>query len=158
MRICQPRGMSHTLRPARHEDVDPMLAAYEWLFAPPGSQPAQWHPERARETLAWLVDADVATVLVAEAGPGALVGLCTVALDVRSVRYGQRAWVEDLVVDPARRSTGVGRGLLDAAKAWARERGATHLELDSGDARTAAHRFYERESPSWTTRCFGWAL
>ncbi len=87
-----------------------------------------------------------------------IAGLCTVALDVRSVRYGQRAWVEDLVVDPARRSAGIGKALLDAAKAWARDHGATHLELDSGDARTDAHRFYEREAPSWTTRCFAWAL
>ena len=43
----------------------------------------------------------------------------------------------------------MGKALLDAAKDWARERGATHLELDSGEARTDAHRFYEREGPSW---------
>lgn len=46
--------MPPSIRPARHEDVGALLAAYEWLFAPPGSQPAQWHPERARETLTWL--------------------------------------------------------------------------------------------------------
>jgi len=150
--------MPHRIRPARHDDADAVFAAYAWLFVPPGSQPALWEPERARETLAWLIDAESAAVLVVEADGGALVGLCTVNLDIRSVRFGQRAWVEDLAVDPARRSSGVGRALLDAAKAWARERGATHLELDSGDARTDAHRFYEREQPSWTTRCFAWAL
>lgn len=149
--------MPHVIRPGRHEEADALLAAYEWLFAAPGSQPAQWEPEGARATLAWLVDADAGTILVAEAD-GAIAGLCTVMLDVRSVRFGQRAWVEDLVVDPARRSGGVGKDLLDAAKAWARERGATHLELDSGDTRTEAHRFYERERPDWTSRCFAWAL
>ena len=61
-------------------------------------------------------------------------------------------------VAPTRRSLGVGKALLDAAKDWARERGATHLELDSGDTRTDAHRFYERERPSWTSRCFAWEL
>jgi GNAT superfamily N-acetyltransferase len=96
-------------------------------------------------------------VLVAEDG-GRLVGLCTVALDLDSVRFGQRAWVEDLAVDPDGRSRGTGKALLDAAKAWARERGATHLELDSGDQRSDAHRFYEREQPSWTSRCFAWQL
>ena len=30
-------------------------------------------------------------------------------------------------------------------RGWARERGATHLELDSAEARLDAHRFYERE-------------
>ena len=70
----------------------------------------------------------------------------------------QRARVEDLAVDPERRSGGVGKQLLDAAKDWARSRGATHLELDSGEAREAAHRFYEREQPSWRSICFGWEL
>jgi len=150
--------MSHRIRPARQDEADAVLTAFEWLFAPPGSQPALWEPERARATLVGLIDAETAAVLVAEADDGGLVGVCTVNLDIRSVRFGQRAWVEDLAVDPARRSSGVGRALLDAAKAWAREHGATHLELDSGDARIDAHRFYEREQPSWTGRNFAWAL
>jgi len=48
--------------------------------------------------------------------------------------------------------------VLDAAKDWARARGATHLELDSAESRAAAHRFYERELPSWRSICFGWEL
>lgn len=150
--------MVHAVRPARHAEIADLLAAYEWLFAPPGARPARYDPDRARATLAWTIDAEDATVLVADAEDGALAGLVTVALGPRSVRYGLRAWVEDLVVDPARRSAGVGKALLDAAKDWGRERGATHLELDSGDARADAHRFYEREAPSWTSRQFAWAL
>ena len=150
--------MAHAVRAARHAEIPELLAAFEWLFAPPGARPALYDPERARVTLAWTIDAEEATVLVAEAGDGALSGLVTVALGPRSVRYGLRAWVEDLAVDPARRSTGVGKALLDAAKGWGREHGATHLELDSGDARADAHRFYEREQPGWTSRQFAWAL
>jgi GNAT superfamily N-acetyltransferase len=52
----------------------------------------------------------------------------------------------------------VGKALLDAAKDWARVRGATHLELDSAETRTDAHRFYEREGPSWRSVCFAWEL
>ena len=66
--------------------------------------------------------------------------------------------MEDLAVSPDHRSQGVGKALLDTAKNWACDRGATHLELDSGDARADAHRFYERELPSWTSRCFAWEL
>jgi GNAT superfamily N-acetyltransferase len=66
--------------------------------------------------------------------------------------------VEDLAVSPVHRSEGVGKALLDAAKDWARGEGASHLELDSGDERLDAHRFYEREEPSWTSRCFAWKL
>jgi len=74
------------------------------------------------------------------------------------VRYGQRCWVEDLAVDSDRRSGGVGGALLDAASEWARERGATHLELDSGLARTDAHRFYERRDPDLVGYCYSWWL
>jgi GNAT superfamily N-acetyltransferase len=100
---------------------------------------------------------EASEVLVADVD-GAVVGLCTVYLDLESVRFGARAWVEDLAVDPEHRSAGHGKALLDAAKDWGRERGATHLELDSGETRADAHRFYEREQPTWKSVCFGWEL
>jgi GNAT superfamily N-acetyltransferase len=53
--------------------------------------------------------------------------------EVESVRFGGRAWVEDLAVHPARRSLGIGKCLLDAAKDWARARGASRLELESAE-------------------------
>jgi GNAT superfamily N-acetyltransferase len=136
---------------------DELVAAYEWLFAPPGAQPPQWHAAAAIGRLNGAMAATDAEVLVADRD-GAVVGICTVYLDIESVRFGRRAWVEDLAVHPDHRSAGFGKALLDAAKDWARERGATHLELDSGEARADAHRFYEREQPSWRSVCFGWEL
>jgi GNAT superfamily N-acetyltransferase len=145
------------IREARTEDVTGLVAAYEWLFAPPGGRPPRWDPERAAERLQALIDGADGEVFVGDAD-GAVVGLCTVALDLDSVRYGRRAWVEDLAVHPDHRSAGYGKALLDAAKEWGRAHGATHLELDSGEARADAHRFYEREGPSWKSICFGWEL
>jgi GNAT superfamily N-acetyltransferase len=136
---------------------DELVAAYEWLFAPPGAQPRQWDAAAAIGRLNGAMAATDAEVLVADRD-GAVVGICTVYLDLESVRFGRRAWVEDLAVHPDHRSAGFGKALLDAAKDWARERGATHLELDSGEARADAHRFYEREQPSWRSVCFGWEL
>ena len=86
------------------------------------------------------------------------VGVCTAYDDMESVRFGRRVWVEDLAVDPERRSLGIGKRLLDEAKDWARARGADHLELDSAETRGDAHRFYDREQPSWRSICFGWEL
>jgi GNAT superfamily N-acetyltransferase len=146
------------VREAAEDDVEALLSAYEWLFAPPGLPPPRWDPAWAADALrAAIGDAD-AQVLVAEGDGGGLAGLCTAYIDLDSVRYGRRCWVEDLAVDPDRRSQGVGKALLDAAKEWARGRGATHLELDSGMARTDAHRFYEREEPGWVSKCFAWEL
>jgi len=150
-------GAAIVVRSARSEEVDALVASYEWLFAPPGSVPAGWEPSFAADTLRELAAADDADVLVAT-DAGAVVGLCTVYRDIRSARFGQRAWVEDLAVDPQRRSQGIGGRLLGAAKAWARARGCTHLELDSSTARTDAHRFYEREEPSWRSLSYGWDL
>src|SRR6266511_2494159 len=95
--------------------------------------------------------------LVAEDGDG-LIGLCTAYLELNSVRFGQRCWVEDLAVDPRRRSQGVGGRLLDAAADWARGRGATHIELDTGLARTDAQRFYERREPDAVGYSYSWRL
>jgi GNAT superfamily N-acetyltransferase len=146
-----------TIRPAVAGEVEAVVDAYEWLFAPPGSRPPRWDPVRATAALGRAIAAEDATVLVAE-HDGALAGICTVYLDLESVRFGARAWVEDLAVDPRRRSLGIGKGLLDAAKDWSRARGATHLELDSAETRADAHRFYERERPSWRSVSFGWEL
>jgi GNAT superfamily N-acetyltransferase len=150
-------AMGVAVREAKEAEIEALAAIYEWLFAPPGSVPPGWDPERAREALAEAIEDDRSAVFVAAENRG-LIGLCTAYLDLDSVRFGRRCWVEDLVVDPERRSHGIGKALLDAAKEWARERGASHLELDSGDARADAHRFYEREGPSWTSRCFAWEL
>lgn len=145
------------VREALPAEVERVLGMYEWLFAPPGSVPPRWDAHRARAAIAQAIEDPESAVLVAEQR-GDLLGLCTAYLDINSVRFGPRCWVEDLAVSPDHRSQGVGRALLDAAREWARERGASHLELDSSDLRADAHRFYEREGPSWTSRCFAWEL
>jgi GNAT superfamily N-acetyltransferase len=145
------------VREALPGEVERVLGMYEWLFAPPGSVPPRWDPDRARAAIAGAIEDQESALLVAE-HRGELLGFCSAYLDLNSVRFGPRCWVEDLAVSPAHRSQGVGKELLDAAKGWARERGATHLELDSSETRADAHRFYERESPSWRSVCFAWEL
>lgn len=145
------------IRTARTNEIDDVVAAYDWLFAPPGSVPPMWHPGAAAARLEAAIGADDANVFVADVD-GRVAGFVTVYDEFNSVRFGHRAWVEDLAVDPERRSQGLGKALLDAAKDWARERGATHLELDSAETRTDAHRFYDREDPAWKSVSFGWLL
>jgi GNAT superfamily N-acetyltransferase len=150
-------SMKFKIRPAREDDIAELLRCYEWLFAPPGAPPGRWDEQEAGAALREAISYETATVLVAEADT-ALIGFVTVYQDLRSVRFGLRTWVEDLAVAPQHRSRGVGKALLDAAKAWAREHGATRLALDSGEARRDAHRFYERERPSYRSISFGWFL
>ncbi len=144
------------VRAATHEDIEALISAYQWLFAPPGSTPATWDERRAAVALGQAIDSHDAAVLVAVDAPGPIVGLITGYLDIHSVRFGYRCWVEDFAVDPDRRSEGIGSALLEAMRGWARERGATHLELDSADARLDAHRFYVREGADPGSRSFRW--
>jgi GNAT superfamily N-acetyltransferase len=150
--------MAIEVRAAEPGEEELVVPLYEWLFAPPGSRPAVWDERRATVALRDAIDSHDACVLVAEGEDGELIGFCTAYQDLHSVRFGYRAWVEDLAVDPEHRSLGVGKALLDAAKAWGRERGATHLELDSAEARADAHRFYEREGAAYKAISFGWEL
>jgi GNAT superfamily N-acetyltransferase len=145
------------IRLARPGEGRALTAAYEWLFAAPGIRPADWSPAVAAGRLEAAIADDRAAVLVADDN-NTLVGFATVYLDFVSVRFGQRAWVEDLAVAPHRRSGGIGKALLDAAKSWARDHGAARLELESSPARVDAHRFYERERPDGWSRCFRWTL
>jgi GNAT superfamily N-acetyltransferase len=149
--------MEIQIRAAEPGEEERLLSMYEWLFAPPGSRPPQWDPKRAAVALRQAIDSRDAAILVAD-DSGELVGICTAYYELHSVRFGHRVWVEDLAVHPERRSEGVGKRLLDAAKDWARERGASHLELDSAPVRKDAHRFYEREQPSWRSYCYAWEL
>lgn len=151
--------MTFRVRRARPSEEAGLLPMYEWLFAPPGSMPPEWDEQRALEALGEALADRRSAVFVAEAGTEeALAGICTAYLELRSVRFGQRCWVEDLAVDPAQRSRGIGAALLDAASDWARDAGATHLELDTGEARADAQRFYERREPAWRSISYAWLL
>ena len=100
--------MPFTIRPARPDETDAVVAAFDWLFAPPGTTPALWDEARARVQIETITAGEerLAAILVADPGDGSIAGLCTVSLDLRSLRFGLRAWVEDLAVDPERRSQG----------------------------------------------------
>jgi GNAT superfamily N-acetyltransferase len=131
---------------------------FEWLFEPPGYKPQWWEPTRARQALTEAITAAGSTVLVSETARGELVGIISAYLDLNSIRFGLRCWVEDLAVAPAHRSKGIGKALWDAAKVWAVERGATHIEIDTGLARHDAQRFYEREQPLAKGYSYTWRL
>jgi GNAT superfamily N-acetyltransferase len=138
-------------------DIPQVVDACNWLFAPPGSVPSRWDPTECAGQLHLMVDAADSACFVAD-DDGIVVGFATVYLDLVSIRNGQRSWLNELAVDPDRRSQGIGKRLLDAGREWARAHGATHISLDSSTTRVDAHRFYLRERPDWQAQVFGWDL
>ena len=86
-------------------------------------------------------------VLVADAD-GAVVGICTVYLDLESVRFGQRAWVEDLAVTPTTGRRATARRCSTRPRTGRASAAPRTSSSTPGEARADAHRFYEREQPS----------
>lgn len=58
---------------------------------------------------------------------------------------GLMMYIDDLVTDATRRSTGVGAALLQSLERAARGLGCRVISLDSGTQRRRAHAFYLRE-------------
>ncbi len=70
----------------------------------------------------------------------------------------RKLYVDDLVTTAAARSRGIGAPLLADLRGRGRAAGCRLLELDSGVARFAAHRFYLRERFDITAHHFGTTL
>lgn len=132
------------------------VAGLEWLFAPPGSRPPDWDRDRAIARAAQVLRQEDAALFEARSPENQLVGVASVYLDILSVRFGRRASIEDLAVHPRWRSRGVGASLLTTARTWAYDRGADYVFLESGVARTEAHRFYLREGATHLAAAFRW--
>jgi GNAT superfamily N-acetyltransferase len=136
--------MSIDVRLATLADEAAFLDLLEQLFEPPGGPAPGYTRQRGSHGFRWAIEGEHSDVILA-LDDRSLVGLASVYRDIESIRYGRRTWLQDLVVDRAARSGGVGKALLAAAADWARGRGCTHLVLSSGLGRKDAHRFYERE-------------
>ena len=112
------------VRPARVDEAEAVLALLRVAVRAargPRRRPGTRTGRGSR--LVDAIDSDSATILIAVAADsGAIAGFCSAYLDLLSVRYGLRCWVEDLAVDPDRRSRGIGGELLAAAREWAAAR------------------------------------
>jgi ribosomal protein S18 acetylase RimI-like enzyme len=98
-------------------------------------------PPPVEAELTELVESDSTQLLVARID-GQIVG--SLSLVMFRIPTGLRAWIEDVVVDEARRGGGIGRALNEVALAEARRRGAKTVDLTSRPSREAANRLYRR--------------
>ena len=127
------------VRPARREDLDGMLALCRAL------QPEDPVPARGKAEAAWaaLLGNGLATVLVAECA-GTLAASCTLVLIPNLTRDCRPyALIENVVTLEGHRRRGLGRRVLRAAIARAREAGCYKVMLATGSKQEATLRFYE---------------
>ena len=97
-------------------------------------------PPPDADQLAEIVAHPGTTVFIAKLD-GVIVG--TLTLVVFRIPTGLRAWIEDVVADPAAAGKNVGRLLTQAALDHARELGCRTVELTSRASREAANHIYQ---------------
>ena len=95
-----------------------------------------------------------ARALVATQG-GDVIGLATVHLRHTLNHEAPLAQLSLLVVDETLRARGVGRALVAAVEAWAREQGCHRIVVTTALHRSDAHAFYERVGYTHTGRRYG---
>lgn len=122
------------LRPARADDA----AALAALATELGYSST---PEEMTARLALVAERPLHAVIVAEAD-GRVAGWLHVAAEFH-LESGEFGEIAGLVVDGRLRGRGVGKLLLAAGEAWARERGLRQLRVRSNVIRSGAHAFYE---------------
>lgn len=131
------------IHPATAADVPALSDLLTVLF----SQEAEFTPDAPAQCrgLAQILDhPDRGIVLVAREGDH-IIGMVNLLFTISTALGEPVALLEDMVVAPAGRSSGVGSQLLSAAIATARARGCKRITLLTDRANEAAQRFYARQ-------------
>lgn len=130
-----------TLREATAEDLPAVLA----LYAQPGLDDGEvLSPEQAREVFVQFARYPSYRLFVACAADGCVLGsYALLVMHNLAHRGAPSAIVEDVVVDQACRSQGIGRQMMEHARTMARAAGCYKLALSSNQRRERAHAFYD---------------
>jgi len=130
------------IRPASHEDVRAMTRLLQELFAV--ETEFEFNEEKQRCGLEMVLDSPNAGIWVADRR-GRVVGMVTVQLVASTAEGAYSGWLEDLVVSSAYRRRGLGRALLKSAVNWAKDRGASRIQLLADSRNVPALIFYRRQ-------------
>lgn len=144
--MTDPVATESTVREAGAGDVEGVATAVEALLAELGGRCPE-RPAIETEVRALLDDPAGGSVLIAEAD-GEIVGLLSASWQRAIHVPGVYATIQDLWVDGAWRSRGVGAELVEAIASQARTRGVSRLEVglprETFAAIASTESFYER--------------
>ena len=144
--MTEPVATGATVREAGADDVEAVADAVESLLLELGGRRPERH-ELEAEVRTLLDDPAGGSVLIAEAD-GSIVGVLSVSWQRAIHVPGIYATIQDLWVDEAWRSRGVGAELVEAVASQARARGVSRLEVglprESFAAIASTESFYKR--------------
>lgn len=138
---AERRSPDLVVRTATGDDLDALWRLLAGLAAGPVAGPDPV-PETARAAWRRIAAQPGRTVLVADQA-GTVAGTLDLLI-ADNLTHRVRPWaiVENVVVDPARRRSGVGRALMAHAERLARDADCYKIQLMSNERRTGAHAFY----------------
>jgi GNAT superfamily N-acetyltransferase len=144
--VSEPVATESAVREAGAGDVEAVALAVESLLLELGGRRPE-RPSLEAEVRALLDDPAGGSVLIAEAG-GKVVGMLSASWQRAIHVPGVYATIQDLWVDGAWRSRGVGAELVEAVASQARARGVSRLEVglprETFAAIASTESFYER--------------
>lgn len=129
------------IEPATTSDIPTLGKLLQQLF----DIEADFHFDAAKteRALQQLIDDDRSCVLVAR-DKNKAIGMCSAQLVISTAEGAYSAWIEDVVIDRQYRNKGIGKQLLNTIEIWAREQGATRLQLLADMQNQPALDFYRR--------------
>jgi GNAT superfamily N-acetyltransferase len=131
-----------TITLATPEDVPALADLLAILFA----QEADFTPDRTKqeEGLRLIVRSPEVGVIFVARVDSTVVGMVSLLFTVSTAQGGRVCWLEDMVVHPTKRASGLGSHLMEHAIDYARSHGYGRISLLTDRVNDRAIRFYER--------------
>jgi GNAT superfamily N-acetyltransferase len=130
------------IEPATLEDIAQLTDLLTRLF----TQEADFQPDRAKQErgLRMIIESPDSGRIFAAHDGSEIVGMVCLLFTISTAEGGPVCWLEDMVVRPDHRSSGLGSRLLQHAINFARSNGLTRITLLTDRMNEDAIRFYER--------------
>lgn len=93
------------------------------------------------ERLSELTDSENTLLYIGTSEDGRI--LAMLSLIILKIPTGNKAWIEDVVVDHTARGKGLGRAIMNHAFEQAKKRGVKSIDLTSRPSRQSANKLYQ---------------
>jgi GNAT superfamily N-acetyltransferase len=136
------------VREEEFETLLPLIAAYQGFYEVEDVDPGRNRHFFQR----FLAPSEDGRLLAARDGGGTILGYACLYWHFSSLAAAETVLMNDLYVTPEARGRGVGRALIEASAAVARERGAAWLEWATAPDNHTAQRLYDSmtsEKSTW---------
>jgi len=130
------------ITPATKNDIPQLVSLLGILF----SQEADFRPDADKQArgLSQIIDSPQAGIILVARDGNEIVGMVNLLFTISTAEGGPVCWLEDMVVRPEQRGSGLGSRLLEAAIAHARAHGFLRITLLTDKDNSGARRFYQR--------------